>query len=267
VPEGDTVHKLVRAMRPLLEGEPLESVWLRDTGEVTGLAAARVDEVAALGKHFLFALGPRAVLRVHLGLHGTWHRYRPGEAPQRAAPAVKLATKAWSLLCFRAKQAELIQRGELASHPVLARLGPDLLAESVHFGEVLARARRRGAASVGDLLLDQGVACGLGNVYKNEVLFLEGLHPAAAPLALADERLLALYRTGRELLQRNLGGWPRTTTRVVEHGVPWPADLPRLFVYDRLGRPCLRCGTPIESFRQGDFASPTWFCPRCQPEA
>jgi endonuclease-8 len=266
VPEGDTVHKLVRAMRPLLEGETLEAVRLRDTGPVRELAGARVEEVAALGKHFLFALGPRAVLRVHLGLHGKWQRYRPGEpAGRRAAPWVRIDTKAGSLLCFGAKEAELIRRGELAAHPVLARLGPDLLADAVDFGEVLARARRRGAATAGDLLLDQGVSCGIGNVYKNEILFLEGLHPAAAPAALPDERLVALYRRGRELLLRNLGGWPRTTTRVVEPGAPWPAGLPRRFVFERRGRACLRCRTCIEFFRQGDFASPTYFCPRCQP--
>ena len=266
MPEGDTVHKLVRALRPLLEGEPVAALWLRDRGELPGLAGARVHEVAALGKHFLFAVGPQVVLHVHLGLHGKWHRYRRGESwrRSRAAAWVRLDTEAWSFVCFRAKWADLVRRSELAAHPVLGRLGPDLLADRVAFDEILERARRRDPGTAGDLLLDQSIACGIGNAFKNEILFLEDLYPGAAPRGLADERLLALFRRGRELLQRNLGGWPRTTTRVVKPGAPWPAGEPRLFVFERTGQPCLRCGTAVAYFRQGAFASPTYWCPRCQ---
>lgn len=266
MPEGDTVHKLVRALRPLLEGEAVEALWLRDRGEAAELAGLRIEEVAALGKHFLFALGPRVVLHVHLGLHGKWQRYRPGEAWRRphAEPSLRLDTKAWSFVCFRAKWADLLRRRALGAHPVLGALGPDLLADDVAFAEILERARRRDPASAGELLLDQRVACGVGNAFKNEILFLEGLHPSAPPRALGDEELLALFRRGRELLQRNLGGWPRTTTRVVEPGAPWPAGLPRLFVFERAGQPCLRCAAALAFFRQGDFASPTYFCPGCQ---
>jgi endonuclease-8 len=269
VPEGDTVHKIVGALRPLLVGEALEALWLRDRGEARELAGARVEEIAALGKHFLFAVGPRAVLHVHLGLSGTWHRYRHGETWRRppASAAARLDTKAWRFVCFHAKWADLLERGRLAGHPALGRLGPDLLAHAVDFGEVLARTRRSEAASAGDLLIDQTVACGLGNVMKSEILFLEGVHPDTPPAALSEARIEALYRVGRELLLRNLGGWPRTTTRVVRPGEPWPRDLPRLYVYDRAGRPCLRCGARIEVYRQGDFASATYLCPVCQPAA
>lgn len=267
MPEGDTVHKLVRALRPLLVGEPLDAVWLRDRGEVAELAGARVEEIVALGQHFLFGIGPRAVLHVHLGLGGKWHRYRHGETWQRSpsSASLRLDTKPWRYACFHAKWADLLERGRLAGHPVLSRLGPDLLAPDVDFGEVLARARRREAASAGELLLDQRIAGGIGNAFKNEILFLDGLHPDAPPRALSDARLLALYRLGRALLLRNLGGWPRTTTREVQPGERWPPDLPRLFVFERAGEPCLRCGTRIEVYRQGDFASPTYVCARCQP--
>jgi endonuclease-8 len=267
VPEGDTVHKLARAIRPLLEDQALEGLWLRDRGEVPGLRGVRVEEVAALGKHFLLALGPAVVLHVHLGLHGQWHRHRPEQPARRAGdPSLRLATRAWNLLCFRAKHAELVRRRELSAHPQLARLGPDLLADDVDFDEIRIRARRGDARSLGDLLLDQRVAAGIGNAFKNEILFLAGLHPAASPRGLDDERLTALFRSGRELLQRNLGGWPRTTTRPVRAGETWPAGLPRLFVFERTGEPCLRCGKGIEYFRQGAFASPSYRCARCQPE-
>jgi endonuclease-8 len=272
MPEGDTVHKIARALRPQLEGARLERLWLRDEGgAVAALAGARVEEVVALGKHLLVALAPRGgggdrVLHVHLGMHGRWRRLEPGAAVG-AAPRLRIETAAARFACFRAPVVELMPRAHLRGHPVLARLGPDLLAEDFDPAAIVARARRRDPATVAELLLDQTVACGLGNVYKSELLFLEGIGPRAQPRALADERLAALYRRGRELLLANLGGWRRTTTRPVRPGEPWLPGAPRLWVYGRHGQPCLRCGAPIAVARQGDAARATWWCPRCQRES
>lgn len=267
MPEGDTVHKIASAFRLLLVGERVERLRLRRVGDVKEAEGERIEEVAPLGKHFLLAIGARSVLHVHLGLNGSWHRYRAGEPWQRdrALAWARLATREWELVCFSAKVAEVVPRAELRRHPVLSRLGPDLLAESVDWDEILERARRRAPDTVGDLLFDQSIACGIGNAFKNEILFLAGLHPDTPAAALPDEQVLALFRTGRELLARNLGGWPRTTTRPVNPAEKWPQDEPRTFVFERTGEPCLRCGARIELFRQGDFASLTYWCPRCQP--
>jgi endonuclease-8 len=269
VPEGDTVHKLARALRGPLEGEALARLWLRDAGEVEALAGARVREVAALGKHLLIALAPRdggadRVLHVHLGMHGRWERAGPGAAGGGAA-RLRIETEKDAFECRRAPVVELLRRVELTAHPVLGRLGPDLLAEEVDLAAIVARARRRDPRTLGDLLLDQTVSCGLGNVYRSELPFLEGLAPRTSPRALDDARLAALYERARGLLLANLGGWPRTTTRAVRPGEPWPAGAPRVWVYERHGQPCLRCGAPIAVERLGDGARPVYWCRRCQP--
>jgi endonuclease-8 len=267
VPEGDTVHKLANALRPLLEGNPLVSLWLRDRGAVAALAGAVVEEVSALGKHFLFALGPRDVLHVHLGMHGKWFRDRPGERNPLAdrAAVVRLETDEHRLTCAAAPVAELLRRADLAGHPVVGRLGPDLLAPGFDAARAVARARGSDARTIADLLLDQRVACGLGNVYKSELLFLGGIDPWTPPARIGDAELAALYERARGLMLGNLGGWPRTTVRPVRAGEPWPAGLPRVFVYGRSGEPCLRCGAPIASRRQGDAARTTYWCRSCQP--
>jgi endonuclease VIII len=269
VPEGDTVHKIANAMRPLLAGRPLESLWLRDRGELAAARGAVVEEVAALGKHFLFALGRREVLHVHLGIDGRWFRVRAGDSPPRAdrGAVLRLATAADRLICVRAPVAELLRRADLRVHPVLAHLGPDLLAPEFDAARAVARARRIDARSVADLLLDQRAACGIGNVYKSEVLFAEGVDPWTPPGALDDARLAALYERARAQLRSNLGGWPRTTVRAVRPGDPWPEGQPRVFVYGRAGERCLCCAGRIESRRQGDGARTTYWCPRCQPDS
>lgn len=269
MPEGDTVHKLVNAMRPLLEGKQPTSLWLRDRGEVALREGIAVEEVAAIGKHFLFALGRRDVLHVHLGMHGTWFRNRPGEVNARAdgSAVLRLETATDRFTCVRAPVAELLHRADLAGHRVVGRLGPDVLAPDFDPARAVARARRRDAPSIGDLLLDQRAACGIGNVYKSEVLFAEGIHPWTPPAELDDARLAAIYARARTLMAENLGGGRRTTVLAVPAGAPRPAGLPRYFVYRRGGEPCLRCVARIVSRLQGDEARSTYWCPRCQPSS
>lgn len=268
MPEGDTVHKIARALRARLEGERLASLWLREPGAIEALAGARVREVAALGKHLLIALAPPGgggdrVLHVHLGMHGRWRRVEP-TAPRSGGERLRIAVEKDAFGCLRAPVVELLRRVELATHPGLARLGPDLLGAELDLAAVVARARRRDPATVADLLLDQTVACGLGNVYKSELPFLEGIAPRASPRALDDARIAALYQRGRELLLANLGGWRRTTTRAVQPGETWPAGAARLWVYGRHGRACLRCEARIAVERLGDLARATWWCGGCQ---
>ncbi len=272
MPEGDTVHKLARALAPELEARPLRGLWLRDRGWLAPLAGHTVCEVSALGKHLLVGLAPpggeRAawVLHVHLGMKGRWDRYREGEAWRRPIhqASVRLEAPARSYVCFRAARAEVLRPPALALHPTLSRLGPDLVADRLDLRRVVARARAREPRSAAELLLDQRVACGIGNVYKSEVLFLEGVHPRTSVAALPDAALGRLYARARTLLRANLGGWRRTTLRsVTPASLPAPGE-PRLWVYGRGGEPCRRCGAAIRGARVGDEARSSFWCPGCQ---
>lgn len=106
-------------------------------------------------------------------------------------------------------------------------------------------------------LLDQTALAGIGNVYKSEVLFLCGVNPFMRVKALEDAVLGRVVETARAQMQRNLGAGLRRTTSALARE--------RLWVYERGGRPCRRCGTAIRWRRQGDEARSTWWCPRCQP--
>jgi len=120
------------------------------------------------------------------------------------------------------------------------------------------RAATRPAAMVaGELLLDQGVLAGLGNVYRCEALFLQGLDPATPRRSLAQEQLRLLITGARELIRANAG--PGTTFRRDTGLGP-----ERSFVYGRSGRPCRRCGTTIRSVPLGAQARTVYWCPSCQ---
>jgi endonuclease-8 len=260
MPEGDTIHKLATALRPRLVGQVLvRARWPR--GDARRLAGRRVEAVWALGKHLLMALEGGWVLRSHLGMYGVWHHYAPGEPwrrPQRQA-ALALWTAREVLVCFNARETELLREDGIRLTNLEHRLGPDLLGEGFDAAGAVTRAREllQPEAPLVDVLLDQRVACGIGNVYKSEVLFLEGHHPLARLSDTPDAVLVALYTTARDLLRRNLGGGPRVT-RFADDG------LGRLWVYRRKGEPCLRCGERVQALRAGKDLRSTYFCPACQ---
>jgi endonuclease-8 len=120
------------------------------------------------------------------------------------------------------------------------------------------------ATEVAEALLDQRVACGVGNVYKSEVLFACGVDPATPVAELPPARRRQLLDTASRLLRANLDGWPRTT---IASATSRNRGTGGLAVYGRAGRPCRRCGHQIRSRRQGEGARLTYWCPVCQPAA
>ena len=273
MPEGDTLHKVAAVLRPLMVGQPLLAAQLGH-GRAPLLLGRTVLGVEAHGKHLVVELGPAGggwCLRVHLGMYGSWHRYAPREAwrrPRRQAQVV-LEVLGHTLVCFNAQDVELWPVGGRSDVGQLEALGPNLLAAEVDLHEVVRRARRRQAQSQslskmawGDLLLDQQVAAGLGNVYRCELLFLHRLSPAADVAAADDALVHAVYRDACRLLRQNLGAWRRTTTYDRRRGKD--PNVSRLFVYGRRQQPCLRCGQKIAQARMGRRRRSTYWCPACQ---
>jgi formamidopyrimidine-DNA glycosylase len=140
----------------------------------------------------------------------------------------------------------------------LDHLGPDLCRPDADLD--LAVGRMDAFASpdveIADVLLDQRIAAGIGNVYKSEVLWACRLHPQT-PLGRVDAELRRrLLETAATLLQANLTTSRRTTVA----GPPGS-----LAVYGRSRRPCRRCATAIRSQRTGRDNRSTYWCPSCQP--
>ncbi len=262
MPEGDTIHRLAAYLGPRLAGRRL--IAARLAGDPTlDLAEVRVERVEARGKHLLIRLADERALRCHLGLHGSVHEYAHGERwklPERMASLV-LAIDDAVFVCFRAQEAELLQSGGAREARLARRVGPDLLGEAPPPYDALparARALLRPDSPAVDVLLDQRIAAGIGNVYKSELLFLEGVAPLRPLAELDDERLVGLYTRARDLLQQNLGSGPRRT-RGTRGGSG------ALWVYHREGEDCLRCGAAVRRARLGRGLRSTYWCPGCQP--
>jgi len=260
VPEGDTIHRVAAYLAERLSGRALVRAELRGEAQPE-LAGRRVERVEPRGKHLFVELEGDRVLRSHLGMHGSWHHYAPGERWKRPAlhAGVVLATERGVFVCFHPSEVELVRKGGLRERDARRRVGIDLAHDDVPAAEVARQARARLAPKtpIVDVLLDQRVAGGIGNVYKSEVLFVERVPPSATLAELDDDRLTGLFARARELLRRNLAVPDRRTRADDGRGELW--------VYGRAGEPCLVCGTPVEHARLGRGARDTYTCPTCVP--
>ncbi len=273
MPEGDTIHRIADVMRRTLRHDLLLAARGRPGGaQLERIVGSHVERVSPRGKHLLIDLNNGLTLHTHLQMHGTWHRYRPGERWRRnAAGAVAvIETATATAVCFDAPTVELLETRALPLHPWLAQLGPDLLDPAADLDEAMARIRAQPTAmrSIAEVLLDQRLVAGIGNVYRSEVLFSVGVDPFLSVDGLADATLAELLRAARGLLAANLGGGERVTMPDALGAPPGATSLPRrdggLWVYGRIGRPCRRCGAPIREKPIGSPPRRLYWCPRCQ---
>ncbi|MGE3178619.1 MAG: Fpg/Nei family DNA glycosylase [Vicinamibacterales bacterium] len=273
MPEGDTIFRAAQTLQRALAGRVVtrfDSVYPAVTRVAvdTPIVGRLVDRVTARGKHLLLWFSGDLVLRTHMRMHGSWHVYRPGERWQRPSREMRvlIATDAYVAVAFNVPEAECLAASELARHPRLAALGPDLLSADFDEADALARMRARGTEAIDEVLLDQRVMAGVGNVFKSEILFAAGVPPLATVNALSDDRLRRIIRVARQQLGTNVRGRRQTLAPAPGRrttGRLHPDE--GLWVYGRAGEPCRRCGTPIVLDKRGADARLTYWCPRCQP--
>jgi endonuclease VIII len=259
MPEGDTIFRTAARLRPVLEGRCIDAADCRVPQLGADALAGRViAAVEARGKHLLIHLDDGRVIHSHLGMHGAWHIYRLGQPWQKPArqAALCLRVPETECVCFNPKTLELLSETAFRRHPHLHRLGPDLLADKLDEAEVLRRFRTGPLRPIGEAVMDQTIVCGIGNVYKSEVLFLCRIDPFVAVGQLGDDRLVELIQCARQLMSKNLRGDPRRTR--------FRLDGERVWVYGRAGKACFTCGAPVQIRRQGDLGRTTFWCPACQ---
>jgi endonuclease-8 len=250
--EGDTVLRAARRLDPVLSGKLVRvrapNPRCRAAG-IERLDGGTVAAVRAHGKNLVFDFGELA-LHSHLGMNGSWHVYAAGERwrrPARSAWAVLSAEDGGEAVQFGGPTLRVIPARALSRDPVLARLGPDLLAPDFDPAGSVRLLRTAPERELGDALLDQGRVAGIGNIFKSEACFAVRLDPWRRVGELDDAALAGVLLAAREAMLAAVAGGRRPGA-----------------VYKRSGRPCPRCGTAIRSHGQGDDNRTTYWCPSCQ---
>ncbi|TQR85019.1 Fpg/Nei family DNA glycosylase [Mycobacterium hodleri] len=255
MPEGDTVFRAADKLRTALAGKTLTRCDVRvpkfATVDLTGQV---VDEVLSRGKHLFIRVGD-ASIHSHLKMDGAW--LIDGQIRRVPQHKVRIILETAD---SRAAGVDLgvleILRRDLDMDAV-AHLGPDLLGDDWEPRVAAANLTADPDRPLAETLLDQRVMAGVGNVYANELCFVSGRLPGSPVSAVKDP--LRIVQRARDMLWLNRSRVNRTTTGNTRAG----SDL---WVYGRVGRPCRRCGTTIESDRAQVTGTEriSFWCPVCQ---
>lgn len=258
MPEGHTIHRLVRDQSPLVgctvRASSPQGRFRTGAADIDG---CRLDGVDAVGKHLLQRYGPHH-LHVHLGKAGVFVPVRRRDEPARPQVRLRLdfddPAQTWDLIA--PLRCELLTDDEVAV--LVGSLGPDPLYPGADAGE--ARHRLAGHPGlVGVALLDQTVLAGVGNVFRAEALAACHVHPNRPAAEVTDDEFDCLWTALQAMMSRAVDDG-----RIVTVDAPAGPDLAEedaRYVYKQ--KLCRRCGDQISSWDlQGRIA---YACPTCQP--
>jgi endonuclease VIII len=275
VPEGDTIFRTARTLHRALSGQivtSFETVFpkLSRVDFDAGIVGRTIEKSEAQGKWLLLHFSNDLILLTHMLMNGSWHIYRPGEKWQRprADMRIVIATEKILAVAFTIQIAEFHTAQSLRRRSGFNRLGPSVLAGNFDEADAVMRLHSRPDLEVGEALVQQSLVAGLGNIFKSEVCFASGVNPFRKVASLTEKEAACLLSTARKFLLANAtetSGDNIATYSSLRRTTGYSNPIKNLWVYERTGKPCRRCGASIESRKQGEGARTTYWCPNCQP--
>ena len=253
-----TRGRRIRALR-LYERRLRWPVPARLPAELAGLRILRTGRRA---KYLLLGLESGTLL-VHLGMSGNL-RVVPAAAPRLPHDHFDLVLDSGCALRFndpRRFGSLIYVRGDPHRHPLLAQLAPEPFARAFD-AAYLWRITRGRRVAVKQLLMNSRLVVGVGNIYASEALFRARIRPRRQARSLSRAEVSRLVRAVRAVLRQAIraGG---TTLRDYLKADGSPGYFrQRLYVYERAGMPCRRCGAAVRAITQGQRS--TYYCPVCQ---
>lgn len=271
MPEGPEIRRAADRIAQVLVDETIEEVsfafpHLQRFGDVLG--GHRVLDVETRGKALLTHFDNDYAIYSHNQLYGVWKIARRGRLPKtNRSLRLALHTATHSALLYSASDISVWPRDELAMHPFLARIGPDLLSAGLTWRDLADRLvdPRFARRSLAALYLDQHFLAGSGNYLRSEILFCAGIHPSRRPADLGRGERGRLARetlavTRRSYETAGITLTPRLAGRLARSVKGF--ERRRFFVFARDGRPCYRCDTKIR--RETVASRRLYWCPGCQ---
>lgn len=272
MPEGHTLRRLADDLSAAFAGHLVHagSPQGRFAADAAVIDGARLVEADSAGKHLFVEFEDDHFVHVHLGLIGAFDLRRDLDEVPPPVGAVRLRlvrSDGRAVADLRgATQCELI--GPVRRDAIVARLGPDPLRGDADPGRAWRRIKSSNRP-IGDLLMDQGVLAGVGNVYRAEVLFRHRIHPLRPGKTLRVGQWQAIWND-LEVLMRQGVVHNRIDTVRPEHTPEAMGREPRrddhggeVYVYRRTAQPCLVCGSGVRT--DVLVGRNIFWCSRCQP--
>jgi endonuclease VIII len=247
MPEGHTIHRLARDHTNWFGGQKLAvaSPQGRFADEATLIDGKTLDHASACGKHLFYHFKRAPILHIHLGLYGKYRIHDNPPPGPRGAVRVRMIGKAMTADLNGPNQCKLIDKSEFEA--ILERLGPDPLRDDADPSRAWARISKS-RAPIGQLLMDQAVVAGVGNIYRSEILWRAKIHPKTPGNTILGSQWNEIWKDAVELM--TLGVKHNKIITVDPKSVGKPAS--KLNVRERTNiykqSKCPRCGAKIDQF-------------------
>ena len=276
MPELPEVETVVRGLRSRVSGNsivrvrlgrvPSHSVVKQSAGRFRRLlAGASITTVERKAKYILLRLRSRqAPLNrtwvVHLGMSGQFYACKSGaEILKHTHVLAELSSGEQLRFCDPRRFGRTLVLSDAELSEFFSGVGPDPLEISAAAFAKLMEGRR---SPVKNLLLNQHLVSGVGNIYANEALYLAKVHPRRPACKLSRSERRELFRSLRRVLREAIRSNGTTIADYrTSDGVPGSYQN-RLRVYDREGEKCRRCGGRIRRLVLSQRSA--HYCPGCQ---
>lgn len=258
MPELPEVETIVRGLRGCIEGKVVSKTWGIDFGR--HLVRKTIKGVGRRGKYITISLQDGSTLLVHLGMTGRLLHCQSSQGVSKHTRAV-LVLENGSQLRFddvrKFGKLRLYRRGEPI--PEIERLGVEPLEPGLS-PRTLRKIVNKTTRRVKDLLMDQSVIAGIGNIYAHEILFASGVNPFAASCSLSDQMISSLSRNVKRILRKAIAreGTTLSDYRTVEGREGKFQKSLQVYRKDT----CPRCKGAIARVKLSGRS--TYYCPRCQ---
>lgn len=259
MPEGHTVHRTANHFKKNFAGN---AVFVSSPqgrfSDAKLIDGSKLLEAKAVGKQLFLRFEP-AILRIHLGIYGKWQFSETNELPEPRGAVRARFVSGSSLADLRGPTAcELLSAEQYQQ--VLAKLGPDPLDPKADMDRFVQRVGRS-SVSIGQLLMDQSVISGIGNVYRAELLFRANLNPHTPGKLVPKELVEAIWQDAVALMPLGVKTGLMLTREGFLKAKTKKAD--RYYVYKREGLACRECGNLISIEIMA--TRKLYFCSACQP--
>ena len=271
MPEGPEIRRSVDDLEKQIAGRKIDRIYFgldSLAGWDKRLAGATVIQVRSCGKAIVIQLDNGLNIYSHNQLYGRWYFCDTQNYPDiKRQLRLAIDCQGQSALLYSASDIAVLDHDELARHPFLSKLGPDVLSSSTTVELIVERLksgkyRNRQLAGV---LTDQSFVAGLGNYLRCEILYYSQHHPRVRSCDLNDEQLRFLANAIIDLARQSYqtGGITNDlhhAQELIRQGAAF--EEARFYVFRRQGLTCYRCGSLIEKVSQAGQAC--YYCRACQ---
>lgn len=272
MPEGPEVKTVARTLANEIVGKELGSLWhshYRLRQEVNYQALKRcenlsVDGVSCYGKVIFINANKQIAIVAQLGMTGQL-KVEPVDAPLMKHTHIRWPLKNTNkeLRYVDPRRFGLFAAcDEKTKSAIMEKLGPDPFNMKPDDHRLLIKSMHKSSRNIKEVLLDQTIIAGIGNIYASEALFLAKISPTRRALDVNQqeyERLIPAIIEVLDLAYKNGG---TTFSNYVDGTGQKGKNLQFLQVFQRAGQPCLVCGELILRIKQAGRS--TFYCPQCQ---